>query len=90
MELENVELVSLVEIVVFVYSLFVRVKMMYIDVDFKVIVCLAELMLLMSVLDNFYFNAVYYGVEFGNICFRSSLYGARVYIDVINIGTFIS
>lgn len=89
MELENVELVLLVEIVVFVYSLFVWVKMMYIDVDFKVIVCLVELMLLMSVLDNFYFNVVYYGVEFGNICFCSSLYGVWVYIDVINIGMFI-
>lgn len=48
---------------------------------------LAEPMLLMSVLDNLYSNAVHYGAESGNICLRSSLHGARVYIDVINTGT---
>ncbi len=41
----------------------------------------------MSVLDNLYSNAVHYGAESGNICLRSSLHGARVYIDVINTGT---
>lgn len=41
----------------------------------------------MSVLDNLYSNAVHYGTESGNICLRSSLHGARVYIDVINTGT---
>lgn len=38
-------------------------------------------------LDNLYSNAVHYGAESGNICLRSSLHGARVYIDVINTGT---
>ena len=61
--------------------------MMHTDVDLKATACLAEPMLLMSVLDNLYSNAVHYGAESGNICLRSSLHGARVYIDVINTGT---
>lgn len=70
-ELEVVDIVLFVDMVVFVYSLFVCVKMMYIDVDLEVECCIVEFMLLMSVLDNFYFNVVYYGVEFGNICICS-------------------
>lgn len=73
--------------VVSAHSLPARAKMMYTDVDLKVTACLAEPMLLMSVLDNLYSNAVHYGAESGNICLRSSLHGARVYIDVINTGT---
>ena len=44
-------------------------------------------MLLMSVLDNLYSNAVHYGAESGNIWIRSSLHGSMVYIDVMNTGT---
>ncbi len=87
MELENVELAPLVETVVSAHSLPARAKMMHTDVDLKATACLAEPMLLMSVLDNLYSNAVHYGAESGNICLRSSLHGARVYIDVINTGT---
>ena len=86
-ELENVELAPLVETVVSAHSLPARAKMMHTDVDLKATACLAEPMLLMSVLDNLYSNAVHYGAESGNICLRSSLHGARVYIDVINTGT---
>lgn len=86
-ELENVELAPLVETVVSAHSLPARAKMMHTDVDLKATACLAEPMLLMSVLDNLYSNAVHYGTESGNICLRSSLHGARVYIDVINTGT---
>ncbi|EMV31858.1 putative sensor-like histidine kinase yfhK [Escherichia coli BCE002_MS12] len=86
-ELENVELAPLGETVVSAHSLPARAKMMHTDVDLKATACLAEPMLLMSVLDNLYSNAVHYGAESGNICLRSSLHGARVYIDVINTGT---
>ena len=86
-ELENVELAPLVETLVSAHSLPARAKMMHTDVDLKATACLAEPMLLMSVLDNLYSNAVHYGTESGNICLRSSLHGARVYIDVINTGT---
>lgn len=86
-ELENVELAPLVETVVSAHSLPARAKMMHTGVDLKATACLAEPMLLMSVLDNLYSNAVHYGAESGNICLRSSLHGARVYIDVINTGT---
>ena len=75
------------EMVVSAHSLPARAKMMHTDVDLKATACLAEPMLLMSVLDNLYSNAVHYGAESGNICLRSSLHGARVYIDVINTGT---
>ncbi|STC81860.1 sensor-like histidine kinase YfhK [Escherichia coli] len=76
-ELENVELAPLVETVVSAHSLPARAKMMHTDVDLKATACLAEPMLLMSVLDNLYSNAVHYGAESGNICLRSSLHGAR-------------
>lgn len=85
--LENVELAPLVEMVVSAHSLPARAKMMHTDVDLQATVCQAEPMLLMSVLDNLYSNAVHYGAESGNICLHSSLHGARVYIDVINTGT---
>ena len=71
-ELENVELAPLVETVVSAHSLPARAKMMHTDVDLKATACLAEPMLLMSVLDNLYSNAVHYGAESGNICLRSS------------------
>lgn len=77
-ELENVELAPLVETVVSAHSLPARAKMMHTDVDLQATACLAEPMLLMSVLDNLYSNAVHYGTESGNICLRSSLHGARV------------
>jgi two-component system sensor histidine kinase GlrK len=44
-------------------------------------------MLLMSVLDNLYSNAVHYGTESGNIYIRSYTNGSRVFIDVANTGT---
>ncbi|STM37658.1 sensor-like histidine kinase YfhK [Escherichia coli] len=53
-ELENVELAPLVETVVSAHSLPARAKMMHTDVDLKATACLAEPMLLMSVLDNLY------------------------------------
>lgn len=40
-------------------------------------------------MDNFYFNVVYYGVEFGNICIYSYWYGEQVCIDVVNSGELI-
>jgi len=43
-------------------------------------------MLLMSVLDNLYSNAVHYGTESGNIYIRSYTNGSRVFIDVANTG----
>ena len=86
-ELENVELAPLVETVVSAHSLPARAKMMHTDVDLKATACLAEPMLLMSVLDNLYSNAVHYGAESGNIWIRSSLHGSMVYIDVMNTGT---
>ncbi|MCL5623489.1 two-component sensor histidine kinase, partial [Escherichia coli] len=49
-ELENVELAPLVETVVSAHSLPARAKMMHTDVDLKATACLAEPMLLMSVL----------------------------------------
>ncbi len=62
-ELENVELAPLVETVVSAHSLPARAKMMHTDVDLKATACLAEPMLLMSVLDNLYSNAVHYGLN---------------------------
>ena len=44
-------------------------------------------MLLMSVLDNLYSNAVHYGTESGTIYIRSYTRGSRVFIDVANTGT---
>lgn len=86
-ELESVEITPLVESVVSAHSLPARAKMIHTDVALAVNTCLAEPMLLMSVLDNLYSNAVHYGAESGNIWIRSSLHGSTVYIDVMNTGT---
>ncbi len=86
-ELERVEIAPLVESVVSAHSLPARAKMIHTDVALAVNACLAEPMLLMSVLDNLYSNAVHYGAESGNIWIRSSLHGSMVYIDVMNTGT---
>lgn len=86
-ELETVEIAPLVESVVSAHSLPARAKMIHTDVALAANACLAEPMLLMSVLDNLYSNAVHYGAESGNIWIRSSLHGSTVYIDVINTGT---
>jgi len=44
-------------------------------------------MLLMSVLDNLYSNAVHYGAESGTIYIRSYAYGSTLRIEVANTGT---
>ena len=61
--------------------------MMHTEVELGESVCFAEPMLLMSVLDNLYSNAVHYGTESGNIYIRSYTNGSRVFIDVANTGT---
>lgn len=86
-DLESVELAPLVEMVLSAHSLPARAKMMHTGVTLDAPTCLAEPMLLMSVLDNLYSNAVHYGAESGNIYIQSSTQGARVYIDVVNTGT---
>lgn len=85
-ELESVDIAPLVDMVVSAHSLPARAKMMHTDVDLKAERCIAEPMLLMSVLDNLYSNAVHYGAESGNICIRSRSQGSTVYIDVVNSG----
>lgn len=85
-ELESVDIAPLVDMVVSAHSLPARAKMMHTDVDLKAERCIAEPMLLMSVLDNLYSNAVHYGAESGNICIRSRSHGSTVYIDVVNSG----
>lgn len=85
-QLERVEIVPLVERVVSAHSLPARAKMIHTDVALAENACLAEPVLLTSVLDNLYSNAVHYGAESGTICIRSSLHGATVYIDVMNTG----
>lgn len=85
-DLESVELAPLVEMVLSAHSLPARAKMMHTGVTLDAPTCLAEPMLLMSVLDNLYSNAVHYGAESGNIYIQSSTQGARVYIDVVNTG----
>lgn len=86
-DLESVELAPLVEMVLSAHSLPARAKMMHTGVKLDAPACLAEPMLLMSVLDNLYSNAVHYGTESGNIYIQSTLQGARVFIDVANTGT---
>ena len=86
-DLESVELAPLVEMVLSAHSLPARAKMMHTGVTLDAPTCLAEPMLLMSVLDNLYSNAVHYGAESGNIYIQSSMQGARVFIDVVNTGT---
>jgi len=86
-ELETVDLAPLVEAVIAAHSLPARAKMMHTDVSLPETHCLAEPMLLMSVLDNLYSNAVHYGAESGNIYIRSYTHGARLAIEVANTGT---
>lgn len=86
-ELETVDLVPLVEGVIAAHSLPARAKMMHTEVTLPERHCLAEPMLLMSVLDNLYSNAVHYGAESGNIYIRSYTHGARLVIEVANTGT---
>lgn len=86
-ELETVDLVPLVEGVIAAHSLPARAKMMHTEVTLPESHCLAEPMLLMSVLDNLYSNAVHYGAESGNIYIRSYTHGARLIIEVANTGT---
>lgn len=85
-ELEAVDIAPLVDMVVSAHSLPARAKMMHTDVGLEAERCMAEPMLLMSVLDNLYSNAVHYGAESGNIYIRSRSQGSTVYIDVINSG----
>lgn len=85
--LESVEIEPLVDMVISAHSLPARAKMMHTQVDLNVPSCLAEPMLLMSVLDNLYSNAVHYGTESGTIYIRSNNNGSRVFIDVANTGS---
>lgn len=85
--LEEVEIAPLVDMVISAHSLPARAKMMHTGVELSAPACLAEPMLLMSVLDNLYSNAVHYGTESGNIYIRSYTMGSRVFIDVANTGT---
>ena len=87
MVLENVDIAPLVDMVISAHSLPARAKMMHTGVELSEPTCLAEPMLLMSVLDNLYSNAVHYGTESGNIYIRSYTNGSRVFIDVANTGT---
>ena len=87
MVLEEVEIAPLVDMVISAHSLPARAKMMHTGVELSAPACLAEPMLLMSVLDNLYSNAVHYGTESGNIYIRSYTMGSRVFIDVANTGT---
>ncbi|KNC88966.1 two component system sensor histidine kinase QseE/GlrK [Trabulsiella odontotermitis] len=86
-EMENVDIVSLVEMVVSAHSLPARAKMMHTEVALEARECHAEPMLLMSVLDNLYSNAVHYGAESGNIYIRSHTLDDKVRIEVVNTGT---
>jgi two-component system sensor histidine kinase GlrK len=73
--LEKVEIEPLVDMVISAHSLPARAKMMHTGVELNAPACLAEPMLLMSVLDNLYSNAVHYGTESGNIYIRSYTMG---------------
>ncbi|WP_197058870.1 two component system sensor histidine kinase QseE/GlrK [Enterobacter sp. Bisph1] len=86
-KLETVELAPLVEMVISAHSLPARAKMMHTDVALDVATCQAEPLLLMSVLDNLYSNAVHYGAESGNISLHSFIADARLCIEVANTGT---
>lgn len=85
-ELEKVELAPLVEGVISAHSLPARAKMMHTECDLSPVACLAEPMLLMSVLDNLYSNAVHYGSESGTIYLRSARLGQVLRIEVANTG----
>ncbi|WP_288821736.1 two component system sensor histidine kinase QseE/GlrK [uncultured Leclercia sp.] len=86
-ELERVEIAPLVDMVLSAHSLPARAKMMHTETDLQASACVAEPMLLMSVLDNLYSNAVHYGTESGTIYIRSFTQGSRVCIDVANTGS---
>lgn len=85
-ELEKVALAPLVEVVIAAHSLPARAKMMHTECDLSPVACLAEPMLLMSVLDNLYSNAVHYGSESGTIYLRSAQTGSVLRIEVANTG----
>ena len=86
-ELETVAVAPLIETVISAHSLPARAKMMNTEVALQADSCLAEPVLLLSVLDNLYSNAVHYGTESGNILIRSYPHGTRLRIDVANTGT---
>jgi two-component system sensor histidine kinase GlrK len=86
-ELEDVEIEPLVDMVLTAHSLPARAKMMHTEVVLDAASCWSEPMLLMSVLDNLYSNAVHYGAESGNIYIHSYLAGSRLRIEVSNTGT---
>jgi len=85
-ELEKVELAPLVDVIIAAHSLPARAKMMRTVCEFSPEPVLAEPMLLMSVLDNLYSNAVHYGSESGTIYLRSTQVGKTLHIDVGNTG----
>lgn len=86
-ELETVAIAPLIETVISAHSLPARAKMMHTEVALKAESCLAEPVLLLSVLDNLYSNAVHYGTESGNILIHSYPHGTRLRIEVTNTGT---
>lgn len=85
-EQEKVVLAPLVDSVIAAHSLPARAKQMHTEIELAPLACLAEPVLLMSVLDNLYSNAVYYGEESGNIYIRSRLSGNMLHIEVANSG----
>ncbi|WP_058913308.1 sensor histidine kinase [Entomohabitans teleogrylli] len=86
-ELEKVDPAPLAEMVISAHSLPARAKLMHTEVSLAPACCIGEPMLLMSVLDNLYSNAVHYGSESGNIYIRSKTAGNQLHIDVANTGT---
>ncbi|MNC52696.1 Sensor histidine kinase QseE [compost metagenome] len=74
------------DVIIAAHSLPARAKMMRTVCDFSPEPVLAEPMLLMSVLDNLYSNAVHYGSESGTIYLRSTQVGKTLHIDVGNTG----
>lgn len=87
LELEVVDLASLVQSVMLAHRLSAQAKKMQTQVEIETGYCLAQSALLSSVLDNLYSNALYYGTESGNICIRSRRAGKVVQIDVTNSGS---
>lgn len=85
-EREKVDLTPLVEGVIAAHSLPARAKHMHTESSLATVACLAEPVLLMSVLDNLYSNAVYYGAESGTIYIRSRPSGSMLHIEVANTG----
>ncbi len=85
-ELEKVDLSPLVTSVIAAHRLPARAKHMRTETDLIPVACLSEPVLLMSVLDNLYSNAVYYGAKSGTIYIRSVQSGNQLHIDVANTG----